>query len=206
MRPRKVSDQEVFKVVRKCLIEHGGAVSTQVIADCLGVSQAMLFKRFGSKCNLFQTALLLPSAPEKTRQVLEILENDPTEEPVEVQLKSLCLILLQIFDDLIPCFAALHASGLSFNGPLPDDAPPIRARKMLTGWIAKLQESGKLRQEIHPETIALTLLGAIQHRPVRKHIIHDTNLHQTDEEYVNSIVEVLWLGLSVKPEIPKTET
>ena len=91
MRPRKVSDQEVFDVVRKCLIEHGGSVSTQYIADCIGVSQATLFKRFGSKNNLLQTALLVLAQTKKAKDVFEILDKGPTDEPIQNQLKNLCL-------------------------------------------------------------------------------------------------------------------
>ena len=113
--------------------------------------------------------------------------------------------MLELFDDVIPCWAALHASGLSFESA-PENSPPVRARTLLTKWISDLQESGRLRQGIHPESIALTLLGAIQHRPFRMHLIKDTNLHQTDEEYVDSIVEVLWLGLFIESEKPFMET
>ena len=49
MRPKKVSDEDILQTVRRCLVEQGGSVSTQFIADQVGVSQATLFKRFGSK-------------------------------------------------------------------------------------------------------------------------------------------------------------
>ena len=61
MRPKKVSDEYILQTVRRCLVEQGGSVSTQFIADQVGVSQATLFKRFGSKSNLLQSAILLPS-------------------------------------------------------------------------------------------------------------------------------------------------
>lgn len=196
MRPKKVSDEEILQTVRRCLIEQGGSVSTQFIADQVGVSQATLFKRFGSKSNLLQTAILLPSKAAKARSMIELLSKGPTEAPVREQMERLCLRLLRFFDDVIPSFASLHASGLTFNEPIPEDAPPIVARKYLTGWIARLQEQGRIRKEVHPESIALTLIGAMQHRPIRIHLLRDTTLTQTDEEYVSSMVEVLWQGLS----------
>ena len=72
----------------------------------------------------------------------------------------------------------------------------------------QLQEHGRMRKDVHPESIALTLIGTMQHRPLRIHLLRDTTLTQTDEEYVSSIVEVLWQGLSpAKPLIePKGET
>lgn len=196
MRPKKVSDEEILQAVRRCLIDHGGSVSTQFIADSLGVSQATLFKRFGSKSNLLQTAILLPSKASKARDMMMMLQEGPTDEPVRVQIERLLLRFLRFFDEILPSFASLHAAGLTFDDPLPDSAPPVMARKFLTEWIEQLQQSGRIRNGAHPESIALTLIGSIQHRSLRIHLLRDTTLKQTEEEYVSSIVEVLWQGLS----------
>ena len=195
MRPKKVSDEEILQTVRRCLVEQGGSVSTQFIADRVGVSQATLFKRFGSKSNLLQTAILLPSKASKANRMLEFLREGPTSEPVREQMEQLCLRLLKFFDEMLPSFASLHASGLTFDDPLPEDAPPVQARKYLTNWVGELQAQGRMRKDVHPESIALTLIGTMQHRPLRIHLLRDTTLTQTDEEYVSSIVEVLWQGL-----------
>ena len=70
----------------------------------------------------------------------------------------------------------------------------------------QVQEQGRMRKDVHPESIALTLIGTMQHRPLRIHLLRDTTLTQTDEEYVSSIVEVLWQGLSpAKPLIEPKE-
>lgn len=196
MRPKKVSDEQILQAVRRCLVEHGASVSTQVIADSLGVSQATLFKRFGSKSNLLQTAILLPSKAAKARDMMRILQEGPTDEPVREQLERLLLRLLRFFDEVLPSFASLHASGLTFDDPLPETSPPVMARKFLTNWIDQLQQDGRIRSGAHPESIALTLIGSMQHRPLRIHLLRDTTLKQTEEEYVSSIVEVLWQGLS----------
>ena len=138
--------------------------------------------------------------------MLHSLCEGPTEEPVREQMEQMCLRLLTFFDEVLPSFASLHASGLTFDDPLPEDAPPVQARKYLTSWVEQLQEQGRMRKDVHPESIALTLIGAMQHRPLRIHLLRDTTLTQTDEEYVSSIVEVLWQGLSpAKPLIEPKE-
>lgn len=206
MRPKKISDDEILQTVRRCLIEQGGSVSTQFIADRVGVSQATLFKRFGSKSNLLQTAILLPSKASKARNLMGLLSQGPTNGPVREQMEQLCLQLLKFFDDVLPSFASFHASGVTLDEPLPENAPPIMARKYLTNWIAQLQGEGRIRKGVHPESIALTLIGGMQHRSVRIHLLRDTTLTQTDEEYASSIVEVLWHGLSPsKPSVESTE-
>jgi AcrR family transcriptional regulator len=205
MRPKKFSDKDILDVVRTCIIEQGATVSTQYIADQLGVSQATLFKRFGSKSNMLKTATLLPSTAGKAREMMERLKAGPTDEPVRFQMERMCLQMLRFYDEVLPCFASLHASGLRFDSPLPDDAPPILARKNLTRWVAILQEQGRVRSDVHPESIALTLIGTMQHRPFRVHLIRDNQLTQTDEEYVASIVEVLWHGLATDVPLKKSQ-
>ena len=60
MRPKKITDIDILSCTRNCILRFGVSVSTQTIADELGVSQATLFKRFGTKDALIQKALLQP--------------------------------------------------------------------------------------------------------------------------------------------------
>ena len=121
MRPKKVSDEDILQIVRRCLVEQGATVSTQFIAEQSGVSQATLFKRFGSKSNLLQTAILLPSKSfHESTELLNLLCAGPTDTPVREQITQLCLRLLKFFDEVLPSFAGLHASGLAvfFSYPI----------------------------------------------------------------------------------------
>ena len=191
MRPRKISDEDILDMARECLLEQGVNVSTQVIAKRLGVSQATLFKRFGTKVKLLQMALWIPL---RAKRFLKLLEAEPTEEPILDQLQTLCIHMLQFFDEMIPCWSVLHAAGINPKAT-SEKSPPIRARLGLTNWIRKLQERERIRQDVEPEAIALALIGAMQHRPLRRHILQDEAMTNTDMEYINSIVEVLWQGL-----------
>ena len=201
MRPKKISDIEILQVVRQCLIDQGGTVSTQYIASQVGVSQATLFKRFGSKSNLFQMAAIIAPQAKKAIAFKNKLDSGPTAAPVKEQLRELCLDMLNLFDELLPCFASLHASGMTFDGPVPESAPPVQIRKSLTQWVESLQQTGRLRPGVHPESVALTILGAVQHRPLRIHLVRDTYLTQSDEEYIHAIVDVLWMGLTVHEDL-----
>ena len=105
-------DEEILRVVRQCIAEQGGRVSTQYIADQIGVSQATLFKRFGSKSNLLQTAILLPPTAQKATEMMARLKAGPNDESVRVQLERLCLEMLRFFEDVLPSFASLHVLSL----------------------------------------------------------------------------------------------
>ena len=198
MRPKKISDQDILEVARQCLMEQGTTVSTQFIADKLGVSQATLFKRFGTKIKLLKAALSLPI---QSSRMMQKIDAPPTDAPVKEQLLEMCSALLQFFDEMIPLWSTLQAAGVTMPQVVSDDSPPVRVRVGMTKWITQLQKRGKIRQTVEPESIALALIGALQQRPVRKHIIKDVAMSQTDKEYVESIVDVLWRGLSVEEKL-----
>ena len=187
MRPKKISDEDILEVARKCLMEKGPSVSTQVIADQLGVSQATLFKRFGTRLKLLQAALAVPI---KAMVMLKRIERAPTQEPAREQLLRLSIELLAFFDEMIPYWATLHSAGIVLLRE-GQETPPIRARRGLTEWFSHFQKRGAIRQDVDPEAIALALIGALQHRPFRTHIIKDTLLEQSEQEYVEAIVDVV---------------
>ena len=62
-RPRTVSDDVILEAARAVFLEQGPGASTQSIADRLSVSQAALFKRFGTKRDLMIAALMPPVPP-----------------------------------------------------------------------------------------------------------------------------------------------
>lgn len=205
MRPKKISDAEMLAIVRKCLLEQGGSVSTQYIADQLGVSQATLFKRFGSKMQLLQSAMSAISTDTHAQELLQLLEKMPTLEidvlSVKKQVEDISMHILQLFNHIMPSLVTLHASGFFTSAEpfcpeaLTDEATPIKIRIGLTKWISFLQEHKKIRSTVHPESVAIAMVGAIQHRTLRIHILKDLSITQSDQEYIQSIVDVFWQGL-----------
>ena len=197
MRPKKISDQDILEVTRLCLLEQGVGVSTNVIAERLGVSQATLFKRFGTKIKLLQMALWLPI---RSKRFIALLETPPTEEPVLPQLHALCMQMLKFYDEMLPCWSVLQAGGIKMPEHLSEKSNPIKARLGLTRWISILQEERRIRSDVDPESVAVALIGVMMHRPMRKHILHDKMMKRTDEEYINSTVNVLWQGMAPMEE------
>jgi AcrR family transcriptional regulator len=193
MRPTKVSNEMILQMARLCLAEKGASVSTQFIADQLGVSQATLFKRFGSKVNLLQEAVALPM---KVDSLLACLQAESTDAPIREQLEELCLMFLEFFDEALPVWASLNSAGLALDCKVSPTSPPVLVREYFTAWIERLQSEGKIREEVDSESVALALIGAVQHRSVRIHIMKDKGLKRSKEEYISSIVDVIWKGLA----------
>lgn len=197
MRPKTISDEEILEVVRTCVLNEGPAVSTQIIAEQVGVSQATLFKRFGNKVHLISRALLLGvQAPNLIRS----LEADVDRDQPEKQLFEMATQLQAFFEKMVPCWSALRSAGIEPPESLPKEAPPVQIRLALENWIRTLQHEGIARDTEHPETIAIAMIGALQTRSFRRHIIRDIYMTQSDEEYVKDLVSLTWRALSKKEE------
>lgn len=62
-RTKTIADSELLAIARQIFSEQGHAASTRDIARASGISQAVLYQRFGSKDELFFRAMI-PEAPD----------------------------------------------------------------------------------------------------------------------------------------------
>ena len=195
MRPKGISDEDILRIAMACVLEEGPSISTTTIAERIGVSQATLFKRFGSKAELLRRALFLPL---HVRKIFSILKHPEGISAVE-QLSYLYQQLYAFFDEMVPCWSMLHSAGIRFrNGPLEEEDPPIQARRLLETWIRQKQSTGEIRSEIHPEVAAIGMIGALQSRSFRKHIILDDRFHHEEEEFLSMLHDIFWRGLATE--------
>ncbi len=193
MRPRRVTDDEILEVARETILELGPSVSTTVIAERLGVSQATLFKRFGSKDALVLAALL----PRPEALPLVRLEQGPDDGPLLPQLRSVLLEVGAFFNELAPCLVALRSSG-SFPPHFPGGvhSPPIVARIHISRWLERGVETGELRPDVDTEHLAVALFGVVQARVMREHLIGDATLTGTPEDYLDAAVDYVFQGVT----------
>jgi len=191
-RPRRYTDAEIIAATQRCVLAHGPSVSTTVIADEVGMSQAALFKRFGTKERLIVTALC--QMPDKMPLIGKLLEG-PTEAPVRDQMVALGTELITLFRHLVPCFAMLAASGLNPTRLSQPDSPPIIARKAWTTWFQIAQDQGRARP-FDAAAVAVAFLGMLHARPFRELVIGDTGLKCSDVVYVEQIVDLFWSGMA----------
>ncbi|MEE2960369.1 MAG: TetR/AcrR family transcriptional regulator [Myxococcota bacterium] len=197
MRPRTVSDEEILETARTCILEEGPSVSTQIIANQLGISQATLFKRFGNKFGLLKKALLLPI---QVAALLKVLEKEADLKNPKEQLLLLGHKMHAFFDQMVPCWSAMHAAGIRKPEALSEDAPPIRVRKAIQKWIEALQNNEIIEAKENAETISIAFIGALQTRSFRRHIIRDVFITESDEAYLQDLVNITWRALSPKED------
>lgn len=184
-RPRETTDAELLEAARACFMEHGPGISTKVVAECAGVSQATLFKRFGTKEELLLAAM-------RPQEPLVLQRLDPTA-PTRDQLELLLTEMTAFFFELMPRLAVLKAAGIHPTCMFRDeDPPPIRARRLLTAWITHLAATGRVRAE-NPDAVALALIGTVSTPAMRAHMLGEEP--PDPATYAASIVDLFWEGL-----------
>ena len=172
---------------------HGVGVSTQTIAQSLGMSQANIFKRFGTKANLIKLALLhsIDSHP-----IFGMLAEPPQKGRALDQIQRVCMGLVNFFDTQLPYMLMLKSAGFDIPNMMKGNtvSPPIRMRKLLTSWFDVLKRDREIR-EISSQGLTMIVLGAVQHRAFRKHILDDL-VFESDQRFVRSIIDIFWCGIS----------
>ncbi len=192
-RPRTKTDEEILGAARACFLEHGPSVSTTHIAEEVGLSQAALFKRFGSKQELMLQALL----PDAEPAWLSLVRVGPDERPIFDQLVEIGTAAANFFRLMTPCLMTLKASGMDPRELLGryEVPPPARAIQALTLWFQQAQDAGRIRQ-VNPMDLALSFMGAIHGRSFLQHIAGQWMPFGDAEDYIRAHCDVLWRGLA----------
>jgi len=94
-RPRSISDEQILHTARECFLAHGPSVSTDVIAEQLGVSSPALFTRFRSKNELMMAALV----PQGPAPWIPLVEAGPDARPLREQPAQNLPELAEFFGD-----------------------------------------------------------------------------------------------------------
>lgn len=189
-RPRQVSDAELLATARSCFLAHGPAVSTTVIAREVGLSQAALFKRFGTKEDLMFAALLPPEVPDWVAHVA----RGPDERPIPVQLVDIAHRIAAFFEEMTPCLMTIKASGADMLHAMSryEVPPPARGRRALAAWFRTAHEQGRL-QDCEPESVAYMFVGSLHGRAFLTYIGGSDTLSRAS--FIESMVATLWRGL-----------
>ena len=191
-RPRQFTDDEILDGARRCFIEHGPGVSTNHHAQEIGVSQATLFKRIGTKQQLMVAAL----ASRPATSVLGRLEAGPTDAPLREQLLGLARDMATMYDRVLPRVMTLWATGRNPIDlwPDPEQAPPVRARRALAAFFAEAQAHGRMGGG-DPMLLAMVFIGGVKEAAFQRHMLRDTSPATDSDPYASNLVDTFWHGV-----------
>lgn len=188
-RPKTKSDAEILAVARRCILEHGAKVSTEHIANEVGLSQPALFKRFGKKRNLVMQALAPPSEPP----FADLLRAGPSDDDICEQLKHIGSLMCAFFDEHIPLMLAMRHASIDMHEVMlsMDPPPPLVAQKAMASFFQKAHDKKQL-YIINADSAAVTFMGALQSRSFLAHL---TNATIDAAEHTDTLVNTLFNGM-----------
>lgn len=186
-RPKTVTDQKLHETARRCFLEHGPNLSVSTIAAELGISDAAIIKRVGSKENLLRRCLF----SESPTPWIKTLRAGPDASPIAEQLVLLLEAISKTVQDRVPTLIMIRLSGLKPVDIIGDDlrkAPPLLFRKELAKWLKRAYTMHGLKLE-SPGNVANLLLSAAESRAFLQWISHDA-LPKTDwSEVVETVLD-----------------
>jgi AcrR family transcriptional regulator len=187
-RHKTISDAEVLRIAREVFREHGHTATTRQIAEAAGISEAVLYQRFGSKDSLFFAAMHL-GGPD----VEHLLGPKAPVEDGHTYLRQVVVRLGEYFADIIP-LALREMMHPAFDPAKLARTQPGGPLALQEGLGERLAALARRRQMAMTSAVTARLLVSLAHDwALRGALSHGTrSLHVGELE---AMVDVLWEGL-----------
>lgn len=189
-RNKTITDNEILAVARLLFLKEGAKASTRTLAKTAGISEAVIFQRFGTKEDLFFAAMVPPEA-----QLESIFNVQPGHQQVTTNLKLISLQIVLYFREVMPVFLSL-ISHPSFNVQTflqRHTMPTMQISEKLTAYLNAEADLGQIRKD-NIAAVAAVLLSHLHNLALSEMI----GLHRSidTEQAVSDAIAVLWEGLS----------
>lgn len=188
-RNKTITDDEILAVARSLFLKEGTKASTRTLAKLAGISEAVIFQRFGTKEDLFFCAMVPPKA-----QLEAMFNVQPGKKQVKTNLRSISLQIVAYFREVMPIFLSL-ISHPAFDMQTFLQRHTMPAMQIEQELIAYLNAEADLGR-IHSDKIAVaaSVLFSHLHNLVLSETIGAHHSADTDRA-ISEAIALLWQGL-----------
>jgi AcrR family transcriptional regulator len=188
-RTKTIEDEEVLAAARKVFQSVGHAAPTRDIAEAAGISQGVLFQRFGSKDELFFRAMT-PEPPDLEALLGPYPPKDAFEDLVAIGER-----LADFLRGFLPTFLKVMATPGADATRLQDwhrQLPFVAIAEALAARFRKLSADGLLDAG-KPHLAALAFMTTVHSMVMFESLTAHHERKQRDAS-LRSVLQVLWRG------------
>jgi AcrR family transcriptional regulator len=200
-RPVSIQDDVILRAARAVFLEKGWDATTSEIAVKAGVSHGIIFKRFGTKQGLFQSAMQEHSDWGQT--IPALLDSSVGRKDVETTLLEIGTLFVEKFLIIIPTLM------MAWSNKQEDQVPTetakatgkqrashaLRVVKTIGAYLEAESRLGRIRKTDF-EVVAQAFVGALWHHAFIQVMLGDGKSGSAKERrYVKRLVRAIWSGI-----------
>ena len=188
-RPKTISDDAVLRIARDVFRKHGHTATTREVAQAVGISEAILYQRFGTKDALF-FASLHPRGPD----IEQLLGPDDPPGDAHEYLRTVVRRLGEYFAEVIP-LALREMMHPSFDPGALSRTTPGGGAELREGLARRIASLARRKQLAAPdEVVVARLLLSLAHDWALGVSFAHGKVAARDHR-LEEFVAVLWVGL-----------
>lgn len=192
-RRKRIQDDELLKRAKRLFLDHGLRMPTRTLANELGISEGILFQRFGSKEGLIRAALTIPEF-----DAVQLVESETKKgnNPQKI-LENIAVAIFNAFRELLPLYVPLLAHHESDRRrALISRASPFHVFvDALERHLKEARHNGHIQTE-SPYMAAYFIVLAL-HQAAFFEVITDQST-EISEGTARDLIRVVWSGLEPK--------